>query len=202
MSWVAIIPLKQGSEQKSRLSGILSAGARASFMEGLYRHVLAQLDTVPEVSRVVLLSPRRPPRCEVEWCADLGRGLNTELANLRSRLPKDNILVIHADLPILRASDVSQLISAAERAGVAIAPDRHGAGTNAIALLCGQTFRFTFGAGSYGRLKRSTPHAAVVVRHGLSYDIDTPEDLGLWSLMFEVGELHRSKCFPDVGSRQ
>jgi len=180
VNWVAIIPLKQGDGQKSRLADALSKAERDTLMESLFRHVLGQLEAATEIHRVILLSPRRPTPCGIEWCPDLGRGLNAELDDLRAQLARQDVMVVHGDLPLLRASDISRLASEAERVGVAIAPDRHGTGTNAIALRRGVPFRFAFGEGSFRRHSAFAPHAAIIVRPGLSHDLDTPHDLDVW----------------------
>jgi 2-phospho-L-lactate guanylyltransferase len=63
-----------------------------------------------------------------------GRGPNAAvaagLAALASR-GADGALVIAGDLPLLRAADLEELARAGQSAGLAIAPDRHGTGTNA-----------------------------------------------------------------------
>ena len=60
--------------------------------------------------------------------------------------------------------------------GCAIAPDRHGIGTNAIALAPGHIFRFAFGAASLGAHRAQGSHV-LVDREGLMFDLDTPGDL-------------------------
>src|SRR3546814_18344636 len=59
-----------------------------------------------------------------------------------------------------------------------LAPDRHGSGTNAIALMAAAPFEFAFGENSLA-LHRTTSgrRAAIVRRLGLSLDVDTPDDL-------------------------
>jgi 2-phospho-L-lactate guanylyltransferase len=88
--------------------------------------------------------------------------------------------VLHSDLPLLAAADVTRLIDSAERGGLAIAPDRHGSGTNAIAIADQRPFDFAFGADSY-RLHRRQAGSGwrLVAAPGLAIDIDTPGDLAL-----------------------
>jgi len=77
-------------------------------------------------------------------------------------------------------ANVIQLLDAAEATGLAIAPDRHGSGTNALALGDGRPFAFSFGADSYHLHRRQiSGHWRMVPAPGLAIDIDTPTDLAL-----------------------
>jgi 2-phospho-L-lactate guanylyltransferase len=113
------------------------------------------------------------------WRADSGQGLNAELQAARAEIAGP-MLVLHSDLPLLIAADVGRLIEGAEATGFAIAADRHGTGTNAIAIADQRPFAFAFGADSYRLHRRQiTGHWRLVPTPGLSIDIDTPADLAL-----------------------
>src|SRR3546814_10010019 len=88
--------------------------------------------------------------------ADGGRGLNPELEQAR-KLVAGDLIVLHADLPLLTPGDVTALIEAASESGLAIAPDRHRTGTNGLALKASTRLEFSFGADSFRlhRLQRS-----------------------------------------------
>ena len=62
-------------------------------------------------------------------------------------------------------------------AEVAIAPDRHRLGTNALALRRAAQFTFAFGEASFARHRTAAPWSAVIERPGLRFDVDTPADL-------------------------
>ncbi|GAN00297.1 hypothetical protein U91I_03963 [alpha proteobacterium U9-1i] len=171
MSWTAIVPLKLGPERKSRLASRLSQQQREALADEIAAHVLDALKQAPSVARVVVLAPR--PFGGAEWRKDEGAGLNAELAAARSEIA-GALVVIHGDLPLVAAADIEALLEAGSETGVAIAADRHGAGTNAIALSDGQPFHFAFGVDS----RRLHARGAIeIVRPGLSLDIDTTEDL-------------------------
>jgi 2-phospho-L-lactate/phosphoenolpyruvate guanylyltransferase len=138
-------------------------------------HVLSCLRATPEIARIMVLSPHAPTQADVEWTRDLRRGLNAELAALRETVAGP-LLVIHGDLPLLEAEDVSALLAAARGAGVVLAADRHGLGTNAVALRPDADFVFAFGEHSLAR-HASTPGAVTLVRTGLGWDVDSPADL-------------------------
>jgi len=174
--WTAIVPMKQGQARKSRLAPHLSPAQRIRLNEQMTAHVLDQLARVSAISRIVALSPAPPAQAGIGWARDQGRGINVELAALRQGVSP--LLVIHGDLPLLQAADVEALLAAAETHDLAIAPDRHGLGTNALALGDDRAFRFAFGEGSARAHQADAGRAAVsVTRLGLSHDVDTVEDL-------------------------
>jgi len=139
------------------------------------------LSTVRAVDALYLLAPAAVPAWPTRWLPDGGRGLNSELATARATLGKRPFVIIHADLPRLTTEDVAYLLAAAEANGAAFAPDRHGRGTNAVALADVDPFRFAFGPHSLIAHKQQRPDAAIVERDGLGFDVDTPLDLHQWN---------------------
>jgi 2-phospho-L-lactate guanylyltransferase len=173
MNWTAVVPVKQGADRKSRLAAHLSREERSRLSDWMVVHVLRSLRTAPSIERIVILSTA-PHGDSAEWCPDLGRGMNAELAAMPRTSP---MLVVHGDLPLVTAGDIEALIEAAGQ-GIAIAPDRHGSGTNALAITDDGPFAFAFGADSCRlHLEAAGDRAVIVNRPGLSIDIDTPDDL-------------------------
>lgn len=175
MKWSAIVPLNIGRERKTRLAGRFGEAARARLAEAMARHVLATLREVAAIDRILVLSPEQPAHGGVEWLCDREGGLNAELA-AHAAVRRGNLLVIHGDLPLLEAGDIAALLDAADGAGVAIAPDRHGAGTNALALRADRKLAFAFGADSFARHLANAGEAVIVRRPGLALDVDAPDD--------------------------
>lgn len=173
-NWTAIIPLNLGRDCKTRLSKILSRNERDRLVETMASHVLGQVGAVSSVSRIIVLSPEEPDFVGIDWQQDHNRGLNVELA---ATYGPGAYLVVHADLPLLDASDVQALLNEAESVGSAIAPDRLGSGTNALALTDASGFIPAFGEGSFALHRALLPGAAIVERSGLALDIDTSDDL-------------------------
>ncbi|MBB3982607.1 2-phospho-L-lactate guanylyltransferase [Sphingobium fontiphilum] len=178
MSWIAVLPLRQGKDPKTRLATRLSAPQRIALARAMAGHVLDALSACPRVGRIILLSPDAPvDGMAGEWRRDEGRGLNAELNALRAALGEPAMLVVHGDLPMLSAQDIAAMIDAAQAHGCALAPDQHGAGTNAVALADGQAMDFAFGPDSLRLHQAAAPGAALVRRPGLAMDVDTPDDL-------------------------
>ena len=143
----------------------------------MFAHVLAVLQQSPSITTIAVLGAKRPAGWDGLWLQDQSRGLNAELTAAHETLDDSGLLVIHADLPLLSVDDVEALLGAAV-SGCALAPDRHGTGTNALALSRFGPFDFSFGDGSLDRhIKTAKGKAAIVRRTGLAFDIDTPDDL-------------------------
>jgi 2-phospho-L-lactate guanylyltransferase len=174
--WVAIVPLKTAGDRKTRLAERLSAEERAALSRRMFAHVVDVLKANPRI-KVVVLSYQRPDGWDGAWVADAGRGLNGELEAARAALGQTGLLVLHADLPLLESADVDALLTGAERQEIAIAPDRHGSGTNGLALMPGARIAFRFGPDSFRLHREQAARGAVVERPGFGLDLDTPDDL-------------------------
>jgi len=181
MSWTAIVPIKPPGDRKSRLAELLSQDERVRLSDALLWHVLGVLAQVPAIAKILVVSAAPPVGWNGHWILDAGRGLNAELQAASAALGR-NVLVIHADLPGLAVDDVEALIAAATsiEKGVAIAPDRHQSGTNALAVTDVSNFTFNFGVGSFARHRTiAGARGAIVCREGLALDIDFPDDFAL-----------------------
>jgi len=177
MSWTAIIPLKQAGARKTRLTERLTEAERDRLADRLFAHVAGMLMAHPQIGDVLILSPAAPPAGFGIWRRDGGLGLNAELTALRQIYGGRDLLVVHADLPLLGADDITALLAAAGQDGFAIAPDRLGTGTNAITIPRGRPFAFAFGPDSLSAHRAADAGARIVERPGLALDIDTPDDL-------------------------
>jgi 2-phospho-L-lactate guanylyltransferase len=96
------------------------------------------------------------------------------------------LLVVHADLPEISGAAIDELVGSAGDAGeemrplVALVPDRHGRGTNALLLSPPDAIPFAFGADSREAHRASgmeSGAAYLEVVGPLTLDIDTPDDL-------------------------
>ncbi len=163
MTWIVLIPVKQAGARKSRLASSLSIEARDDIVERMLARVIGSIQAVPQTrTRIVSAAP-----------------LNAALEIERAAMGGSRLAVVHADLPNVDSDDIAALLDAADRCGMAIAPDRHGRGTNALAIADGRRFEFTFGEGSLTRHRGQAPDAASVERPGLAFDLDDAADLAL-----------------------
>jgi 2-phospho-L-lactate guanylyltransferase len=149
-------------------------------------HVLDVARAMPAFDEVLVVSPERDsvPR-DVNVLRDSGTDLNAAFdAGRQAALAAGatGLVLLPADLPLLSGADLEQLLAAGSRAGVAIAPDRRGSGTNGlyVSMQRGARMRFAFGPGSRERHEaeaRSCGYRAQIVAiPGLQADIDTRAD--------------------------
>jgi 2-phospho-L-lactate guanylyltransferase len=94
------------------------------------------------------------------------------------------LLVVSADLPRLGVGDLEGMLALGRSAGtVVIAPDRGGAGTNALLLRPAAAIPFCFGLGSRARHAAEANErgyrVAVYEAEGTALDVDVPADLCL-----------------------
>ena len=183
--WV-VIPFKQPEQAKSRLAAALNEAERAALAGAMLHHVVAVASQASHIQQLCLLGPTRLDLSEdIPLLADPGTGLNPALhAALEHVLQGGGtrMIVLFADLPLLTSQDI-ELLAAAPPQTIAMAPDRHGTGTNALSLpLPGAgSFTFAFGADSFARHQAQTEQLGLKIEtihsNGLARDIDVPGDL-------------------------
>lgn len=103
---------------------------------------------------------------------DPGGGLSAASARGVSSLGDKPWMLIHADLPLVNAGALMNVI---DINGTVLVPSMDG-GTNVIAHR--GAFPFAFGDGSFHRHLAAVPTATVLPTVQLSIEIDTPEHLG------------------------
>jgi len=188
-----IVPHRGLEAAKTRLAPSLSPEERVMLASQLLQRVLKVTRQVSD--DVVVISPSRALAEIVEpsgarLLVQRGMGLNEGLEQARFDALVDDVgtlIVLHGDLPNLQSGDVEVLSSAlpdGDAPAVAIAPDRAGTGTNGLVLRPPGVIRFRFGTGSFAAHLEEVARAGVplvaVNRAGLSFDLDTPEDLARW----------------------
>lgn len=179
MSWTALVPLKQAGTRKTRLAGCLGPAERHALSDRMASHVLEVLHECAAIGAVHVLAPEPVPG--VGWIRDLGRGLNAELSEAVAALGGVDLLILHADLPLLSVADLLALLDVAGEAGCAMATDRAGTGTNAMALRRGVGVAVSFGPDSLARHREAARvgghEVRVLRRDGLALDVDVAADL-------------------------
>lgn len=192
-----IVPHRGLEAAKTRLAPVLDPGAREQLARGLLLRVLKVAREACEDVVVITPSVALEPlvvEAGARLSAQHGMGLNAGLEEARSEALLegiDTLAVLHGDLPNLSADDIRALVEAvAGPAGVAIAPDRAGSGTNGLAQRPAGAIPFRFGVGSFAAHRDAAEASglplAVVKRPGLAFDLDTPEDLARW---LELGDV-------------
>ncbi len=193
-----IVPHRGLDAAKTRLAPTLTPEERVMLASQLLQRVLKVAGEVcPDV---VVISPSRALAEIVEpsgarLIVQRGMGLNEGLEQARFEALVDDVgtlIILHGDLPNLRPNDVEVLVASlpdGDAPAVSIAPDRAGTGTNGLVLRPPGVIRFRFGPGSFAahlvEVDRAGVPLVAVSRAGLSFDLDTPEDLTRW---LELGD--------------
>lgn len=178
-----VVPVKAPPQAKSRLAAVLADGERKALVQALaWRTIVVARQAAP-AARIILVSNFPEFRAMArslgaDALPDPGVGFNQALAIADAAVaPDDAMLVLPGDLPLLAADDVVAMISV--DCDCAIAPDRTREGTNALFWRRAPR-AFRFGAGSFSAHRQAADErsvrAIIVERHGLSFDIDEPQD--------------------------
>lgn len=186
----AAVPVKDLLGTKSRLAPLLDPGSRAGLTLYMMKRVVSVLrDSGISPANLCVVSP---DRLVLDTAAEAGAtpllqrtsGLNPALEEARewaNAREAASLLVLPADLPLLRPGDVEGLLAAGEEAPVALAPDAGETGTNALLLRPPDAIPFLFGSGSRRAHLEAARRRGIDVREcrlpNLAFDIDTVEDL-------------------------
>lgn len=175
-----LVPVKAFSDAKARLAAVLGDAERERLARWTAARVLAaagELPTYVACDDEQVATWAGEHGAAILWHPGVGlnAAVNNSVADLREAGVTD-VIVAHGDLP--RAHSLASLT---EPGTITLVPDRHGDGTNVIALPTDLQFRFAYGPGSFQRhldAAIAAGHSVRVRRDPLlAADIDTPADL-------------------------
>jgi 2-phospho-L-lactate/phosphoenolpyruvate guanylyltransferase len=189
----AILPVKRFDAAKQRLKDALGAGSRSALAAAMFADVLSALDRSSSVDAIFVVSAESEVKDltaarQAVLIPDVvekgqSRAALSGLARAAA-LGYGRALLVPGDCPLLDPAEVDQLIGAvtASTIDVAIVPDRHEHGTNALVVDPSGPFEPQFGPDSLRRhVEQATRRGlrnAVQRVPSLALDIDSPEDLG------------------------
>jgi len=200
LSLWAIVPVKPLRRGKSRLSGVMSEEERTLLNFSMLGHTLKTICEVQEIEHTLVVS-RDPAALSLarEHGArtlqeDGNPHLNTALRRatiVTQMYASGGVLILPADLPLLKAEDLRILIArSGEPPVVAISPDRRMSGTNALLVSPAGLIDYAFGPGSFQRHCERVLSSAIRLEicdlPSISIDLDLPEDLELIRQMQSV----------------
>jgi 2-phospho-L-lactate guanylyltransferase len=179
-----ILPVKSFANAKQRLGERYGGPERAALAVAMVEDVLDELGRVELGPLIVVTSEPLESAGAVIVLDDREEGQSAAalLGLARAReLSCDRALLVPGDCPLIDRGEVHELASRAESLDVAVVPDRHGTGTNGLALATDGTFEPQFGPGSRTRHieqaeARGLTYEVIHVR-GLELDVDTREDV-------------------------
>ncbi len=184
-----MLPVKRLTGAKQRLSPVLSEGERTELARAMLLDVLLALRHAWGLAGVAVVTEDKEARVLArEHGAALIReaegGLNAALTAGLSTLGTygaSGALIIHGDLPLAAAGEITALIAAHPGGKAAtFVPARDG-GTNAMLLSPIDAMPLSYGEGSFEKHRSAALERDMAVTllalPGLELDIDTPDDL-------------------------
>jgi 2-phospho-L-lactate/phosphoenolpyruvate guanylyltransferase len=196
---VILIPVKNLSGAKQRLAAVLDQGARTQLAQAMLHDVVASLaawqgrpacalvtsdtfatELAHQYDFEVIPDPQNPGETgaiemATEFC--VARGEN-------------NTLVIPADIPLIRADEVEQVIAQAPAEGAVLVPASDSRGTNAAFRRPANLFPLRFGNDSFKphlAAAQATGKPCIVLQFpGIGLDVDNPSDL--FDLIAQTGD--------------
>jgi 2-phospho-L-lactate guanylyltransferase len=197
--WV-IVPVKPLRRAKSRLSTVLTRDERETLSERMLVSTLELLREVKDIERMLVVSRDSKAlsiarNLGARTVAEHGAPeLNNALIRatvVAQQFDVNGVLIIPADLPLLKVDDVEKLISlAVDPPVVVIAPDRRGKGTNALLSSPPGLIEYDFGIDSFqrhiDRAKEAGVRVVICEIPSIGLDVDLPEDLEYLREGFDV----------------
>jgi 2-phospho-L-lactate/phosphoenolpyruvate guanylyltransferase len=188
----AVVPIKSFSAAKQRLADVLAAGSRRSLVQAMFSDVLASLRRCDRIDRITVVTAdpladsiaRGDHVTVLHDDASAGQSAATEIG-ISDAIEHgfERVLLVPGDTPLLDPAEIDDLLDRTARDGVevAIVPDRHGTGTNALVLCPPDAIAPSFGPDSRVRHQKLAREAGAECRiaepPSLALDVDTLEDL-------------------------
>ena len=184
MATAVILPVKRFANAKQRLGDRFAGPDRAVLAAAMVDDVLAELARTTLGPVVVVSGEPHVGDRDVVTVLDEREDGQSAAALLGIERAKElgceRALLVPGDCPLMDGDELRELAGRAERLDVAIVPDRHGTGTNALALSTDGTFEPQFGPGSCARhVEQATAKGLrheVVRVPSLELDVDTRDD--------------------------
>jgi len=182
--------VKRFATAKRRLAGGIDDDRREALVAAMLGDVLEAIAAARSIERAIVVSDE-PVAVELagtsgaEVVPDPGEGGHPGAAMAGIARAEvhgaECVVLLPGDCPLLEPRELDRLLTGVPARYVAIVPDRHGTGTNALVLAPPRAIEPAFGEGSRAR------HVAAVREVGIPYaveelpslalDLDTPADV-------------------------
>jgi 2-phospho-L-lactate/phosphoenolpyruvate guanylyltransferase len=197
----AVLPVKRFNAAKQRLAAGLDGEQRRNLMEAMVADVLEAIGEARSVERTIVVSgdpiaQELAAEAGAEVVPDPSDGGHVEAALAGIALAEaggaECVVLLAGDCPLLDPRELDRLLTGVPERYVGIVPDRHGTGTNALALSPPDAIVPAFGEGSCARHVAAAREAGVAFGveelASLGLDLDTPADVIALTRALESGE--------------
>jgi len=194
----AVLPVKRFAAAKQRLAPGIGATHRAELAAAMLEDVLEAIGAARSIERTIVVSsePRATELATARGAElvpdpDVGGHSGATLAGIAraQQLGAERVVLLPIDCPLLAPRELERLLTGMPERYVAIVPDRHGTGTNALALAPPDAIEPSFGEGSCARHVAAARAAGVPFGveelPSLALDLDTPADVVALTMALE-----------------
>ena len=187
----AVIPVKQISQAKQRLSPLLSTEERRDFFSAMLEDVLSMMVKIDFFEKIILAT-NCSHAISIAGCHGITHfetgpddGLNQAAGETVNHLLENGIrdmFLIPADIPLINEEEINSVLKAHPSApSLTIIPSRDKLGSNCILLSPPSRMPLKFGPDSYLRHQEIAQTNGLKVNpmefQGFGLDIDEPKDL-------------------------
>jgi len=197
---VAVLPVKRFDAAKQRLAPGIEEERRRALVAAMLEDVLGAIAAARLIESTIVVSgdPQAQEIAAAGGAAivpdpsDDGHIVASLAGIARAEVDgADCIVLLPGDCPLLDPRELDRLLTGLPERYVAIVPDRHGTGTNALALAPPGAIQPSFGERSLGRHVAAAREAgvpfAVEELPSLALDLDTPADVVALTRELEAG---------------
>ncbi len=190
MNATAILPVKRFAAAKQRLAPGMGATHRGELAAAMLEDVLEAIGEARSIERTVVVTsePRAEELVSLAGATlvpdpDEGGHSGAALAGIvrACELGAKRVVLLPIDCPLLAPRELERLLTGMPERYVAVVPDRHGTGTNALALAPPGVIEPSFGEGSCARHVAAAREAGIPFGveelPSLALDLDTPADI-------------------------
>ena len=191
MATALLIPIKEPARVKTRLAGLLTLEERQRLVWAMFEDVCSAAAAARRPDAVFLVTSyeraiERARQLGVDAIAETGQESESASVDYASRLLGergfDAVLRLPADVPLVRAADIDQLLAVDLAApGALLVPSREGTGTNALLRTPPALFPSRFGPNSLALHREEAARAGIEVllveNRRIALDIDDPHDV-------------------------
>ena len=185
-----LVPVKNLSAAKQRLAAVLDQPARTELAQAMLQDVVATLAAWARRPACALVTSdpfaiELAKQYDFEIIPDPANPGETGAIEMATRLcverGLESTLVIPADIPLIQASELDQILEHAPDEGSLLVPAADGRGTNAAFRRPANLFPLRFGNDSFKphlAAAQATGKPCIVLQlPGIAIDVDNPEDL-------------------------
>lgn len=185
-----LIPVKNSSTAKQRLASVLDQPARTTLAQAMLHDVVAAIAAWQNHPPCALVTGdpfamELARQYDFEIIPDPANPGETGAIEVATQIcverSIESTLVIPADIPLVQASELEQILKQAPAEGSVLAPAADGRGTNAAFRRPANLFPLRFGNDSFIphlAAARATSKPCIVLRlPTIGIDVDNPEDL-------------------------